>query len=46
VKRMMRPMQGFKFFDAAQHTLAGIDLVHTPRRGQIEKGVEQGPGPA
>ena len=28
VKRVTRPMLGFKSFDAAQATLAGIELMH------------------
>ena len=33
VKRVTRPMLGFKSFDAAQSTLAGIELMHMLRKG-------------
>jgi putative transposase len=46
VKRVTRPMLGFKSFDAAQCTLAGIELMHMLRKGQLEEGVEQGLTPA
>jgi putative transposase len=42
VKRITRPMLGFKSFDAAQYTLAGIELMHMLRKGQLEGGVEKG----
>jgi putative transposase len=42
VKRMTRPMQGFKSFDAAQRTLAGIELMHMLRKDQGKDGAEQG----
>jgi putative transposase len=35
-------MLGFKSFDAAQSTLAGIELMHMLRKGQLEEGIEQG----
>src|SRR3989449_10795543 len=34
VKRITRPMQGFKAFDAVQYTLTGIELMHMLRKGQ------------
>jgi putative transposase len=42
VKRVTRPMLGFKSFDAAQHTLAGIELMHMLKKGQrvAEEGTE------
>jgi putative transposase len=46
VKRVTRPMLGFKSFDAAQSTLAGIELMHMLRKGQWEEGAEQGLTPA
>jgi putative transposase len=46
VKRVTRPMRGFKSFDAAQCTLTGIELMHMLRKGQREEGVEQGLTPA
>jgi transposase-like protein len=42
VKRLTRPMLGFKAFDAAQSTLVGIELMHMLRKQQLEDGVEQG----
>ena len=42
VKRITRPMLGFKAFDAAQSTLVGIELMHMLRKQQLEDGVEQG----
>jgi len=42
VKRIVRPMLGFKSFDAAQSTLVGIELMHMLRKQQLEDGVEQG----
>jgi putative transposase len=35
VKRVTRPMLGFKSFDAAQGTLAGIELMHMIKKRQI-----------
>jgi transposase-like protein len=35
VKRVTRPMLGFKSFDAAQGTLAGIELMHMLKKGQL-----------
>jgi putative transposase len=42
VKRVTRPMLGFKSFDAAQHTLAGLELMHMLKKGQrvAEEGTE------
>jgi transposase-like protein len=42
VKRIPRPMLGFKAFDAAQSTLTGIELMHMLRKGQLTGGREQG----
>src|SRR5215813_14328495 len=42
VKRVTRPMLGFKAFEAAQRTLAGIELMHMLRKRQWEGGAEQG----
>jgi putative transposase len=36
VKRLTRPMMGFKSFEAAQSTLAGIELMHMLRKDQLE----------
>jgi putative transposase len=35
VKRVTRPMLGFKSFDAAQVTLAGIELMHMLKKRQL-----------
>jgi putative transposase len=42
VKRVARPMLGFKSFEAAQGTLAGIELMHMLKKGQLggEEGAE------
>jgi transposase-like protein len=42
VKRVTRPMLGFKSFEAAQGTLIGIELMHMLKKGQmvVEDGVE------
>ena len=42
VKRVTRPMLGFKAFDAAQATLTGIELMHMLRKGQLKGGREAG----
>jgi DDE domain len=42
VKRITPPMLGFKSFEAAQWTLAGIELMHMLRKGQLEGEVDQG----
>jgi transposase-like protein len=36
VKRLTRPIMGFKSFAAAQSTLVGIELMHMIRKGQLE----------
>jgi putative transposase len=42
IKRITRPMLGFKAFDAAQSTLVGIELRHMIKKRQlvIEEGNE------
>jgi putative transposase len=35
VKRITRPMLGFKSFDTAQSTLAGIELMYMLKKGQL-----------
>jgi putative transposase len=42
VKRVARPMLGFKSFEAAQDTLAGIELMHMLKKRQlvVEEGEE------
>jgi putative transposase len=42
VKRVTRPMLGFKSCEAAQLTLVGIELMHRLRKGQLADGVDQG----
>ena len=36
VKRLTRPMLGFQSFWAAQSTLAGIEVMHMIRKGQLQ----------
>ena len=36
VKRVTRPILGFKSFETAQSTLTGIELMHMLRKGQLE----------
>jgi len=38
VKRITRPMLGFKAFDAAQATLVGIELMHMIKKRQLVVG--------
>jgi len=35
VKRVTRPMLGFKSFQSAKNVLAGIELMHMIRKGQL-----------
>ena len=35
VKRITRPMLGFKSFDAAQDTLVGVELMHLIKKRQL-----------
>jgi putative transposase len=42
VKRLTRPMLGFKAFEAAPSTLVGRELLPRLRQGQLAGGVEQG----
>ena len=35
MKRVTRPMLGFKSFDAAQDTLIGIELMHMIKKRQM-----------
>jgi transposase-like protein len=41
IKRIVRPMMGFKSFNSARRTLSGIEAMNMIRKGQV-KGVEQG----
>jgi transposase-like protein len=38
VKRITRPMLGFKSFWAARCTVAGIEVMHALRKGQLTTG--------
>jgi putative transposase len=40
VKRLVRPMLGVKSFRSAVVTLAGIDLMHMIRKGQLQTTAE------
>jgi putative transposase len=46
VKRITRPILGCKSCETAQCALAGIELMHMLRKGQLEGGQEQGHTPA
>jgi hypothetical protein len=46
VKRVTRPMLGFKSFEAGQYTLIGIELMHMIRKDQLAGEVEEGLTPA
>jgi putative transposase len=37
IKRLTRPMLGFKAFNSAQATLAGIEVAHMIRKGQLSQ---------
>ncbi len=41
IKRLIRPMLGFKNFDAAQRTLAGIELMAMIKKGQMKTQASQ-----
>jgi putative transposase len=40
VKRVTRPMMGFKNFRSAQSLIAGIETMHMIRKGQMKSGPE------
>lgn len=46
IKRVTRPMLGFKAFWAAQRTLAGIEVMHMIKKGQLVHDGEQARTPA
>jgi len=46
VKRQVRPMLGFKSFWAARCTIAGIEVMHAIRKGQLEPTVTVAQTPA
>ncbi len=41
IKRIVKPMMGFKTFNSARRTLSGIEAMNMMRKGQV-KGIEQG----
>jgi putative transposase len=41
IKRMVRPMLGFKSFRSAWITLQGIELMHLIKKGQLVSGDSQ-----
>lgn len=41
VKRLARPMLGFKSFWAAENTLAGIEVMHLIRKGELQRDGEE-----
>ncbi len=41
IKRLTRPMLGFKNFNSAQITLAGIELVAMIKKGQMKKNISR-----
>jgi IS6 family transposase len=41
IKRIVKPMMGFKTFNSARRTLSGIEAMNMMRKGQV-KGVKQG----
>ena len=43
IKRKVRPMMGFKSFWSAAVTLAGIELMHMIRKGQLKAAGRQRP---
>ena len=40
IKRIVKPMMGFKSFSSARRTLSGIEAMHMIRQGQA-KGISQ-----
>jgi putative transposase len=46
VKRKVKPMLGFKSFWAARCTIAGIEIMHAIRKGQLASTGEECPTPA
>jgi putative transposase len=46
VKRIVRPMLGFKSFWAARCTIAGIEVMQAIRKGQLASTGEECPTPA
>jgi putative transposase len=46
IKRVVRPMLGFKWFWAARCTIAGIEVMHAIRKGQLETAGDRALTPA
>jgi putative transposase len=46
VKRVVRPMLGFKSFRSAAVTLAGIEVMHMIRKGHVARGGQIAPSAA
>ena len=46
VKRLVRPMLGFKSFWAARCTISGMEVMHAIRKGQLASTGEECPTPA
>ena len=46
VKRITRPMLGFKTFRCAQILIAGIEVMHMIRKGQLDGIKDQASSPA
>ena len=46
IKRRIRPMLGFKSFRRAQTILAGIELIHMIRKGQLQHPADDRLSPA
>ncbi len=42
IKRIVRPMMGFKSFRSARTTLQGVELMHMIKKGQMISGGNQG----
>jgi IS6 family transposase len=36
IKKVIKPMLGFKSFKTAEKTIAGIEVMHMIRKGQVE----------
>ncbi|MBD2067466.1 DDE-type integrase/transposase/recombinase [Leptolyngbya sp. FACHB-671] len=41
IKRLVKPMMGFKMFNSARRTLSGIEAMNMIRKGQVKE-VKQG----
>ena len=46
IKRLLRPMRGFKNFHAAQRTLAGMEVMAMIKKGQIKTSAGDATAPA